>query len=207
METATMHTATTPTNVTAVEMTTRLGAAHSVGSPGLVKPLPWTPIRPFVLERELSNYPNKAFVRRLIDNLQHGCAMGYAGPQFTYFANNLRSAFQQPEVIDATLKDECETGHVLGPFRHPPLPNFRTSGLGLVPKHDGGWRIIYHLSVPQERSINDYIDPTEYSLSYCTIDDAINTLGLGALMSKIDLNNAFRLIPVRPQDWNLLGVY
>jgi len=109
-------------------MTTRLGAAHSVCSPGLIKPLPWTPIRPFVLERELSNYPNKAFVRQLIDNLQHGCAIGYAGPQFTYFANNLRSAFQQLEVIDATLKDECEAGRVLGPFRHPPLPNFRTSG-------------------------------------------------------------------------------
>jgi len=26
-------------------------------------------------------------------------------------------------------------------------------------------------------------------------------------MSKIDLKNAFRLIPVRPQDWNLLGIY
>ena len=25
-------------------------------------------------------------------------------------------------------------------------------------------------------------------------------------MSKIDLKNAFRLIPVRPEDWNLLGI-
>ena len=198
-----------PTNATAVEVTTLPGAAHSVGSPDLNIPLPWTPIRPFILERELSNYPNKAFVRWLINNLRHGCAIGYVGPQFTYFANNLHSASQQPEIIDTTLKDECRAGRILGPFRHPPLPNFCTSGLGLVPKHDGGWRIIYHLSAPHERSINDYIDPTEYSLSYCTIDDAykiINTLGPGAVMSKIDLKNAFRLIPVRPKDWNLLGV-
>jgi len=61
MEAATTHTAITPTNVTAVEMTTRSGAAHSMGSPGLVKPLPWTPIWSFILERELSNYPKKAF--------------------------------------------------------------------------------------------------------------------------------------------------
>jgi len=90
--------------VTAVEMTTRSGVSHSVGSPGLVKPLPWTPIQPFVHERKLSNYSNKAFVRWLIDKLQHGFAIGYVEPQFTCFANNLRSAFQQPEIIDAALK-------------------------------------------------------------------------------------------------------
>ena len=47
-------------------------------------------------------------------------------------------------------------------------------------------------------------------LSYCTVDDAytiINKLGWGALLSKIDLKNAFRLIPVRQEDWNLLGIY
>jgi len=50
----------------------------------------------------LSNYPNKAFVRQLINSLQHGCAIGYAGPQFTYFTNNLNSASQQPEIIEKT---------------------------------------------------------------------------------------------------------
>ena len=87
---------------------------------------------------------------------------------------------------------------------------FHISGLGLVPKHDGGWRIIYHLSAPHGFSINDYIDSSLYLLSYCSIDDAyaiINKLGLGALLSKIDLKDAFRLIPVQPADWNLLGIY
>ena len=32
-------------------------------------------------------------------------------------------------------------------------------------------------------------------------------LGPGTLPSKIDLKNAFRLIPVRPADWNLLGIF
>ena len=184
-------------------------AAWQRGSPVLVKPLPWTPLRPFILERKLCNYPDKVFVKQLIDNLRQGCTIGYTGPQFTHLAPNLQSASQQPEAIDATLRDECEAGRILGPFDHPPLPNFRTSGLGLVPKHDGGWRIIYHLSAPFAQSINDFIDPHAYSLSYCTIDDAykiLNQLGPGALMSKIDLKNAFRLIPVRPEDWNLLGI-
>jgi len=169
---------------------TQHGLAPPRGRPMLTKPLPWTPLRPFVLERELSYHPDQVFVRQLIDNLQHGCEIGYTGPQFTYLASNLESAYQQPHVIDATLKDECEAGRILGPFDKPPLPNFRTSGLGLVPKHDGGWRIIYHLSAPPAQSINDYIDPQLYSLSYCTIDDAytiLNKLGPGALMNLLGI--------------------
>ena len=197
------------TDVRSVMGPTPPRAAWQRGSPILVKPPPWTPLRPFILERELDNYPDRVFVRQLIDNLRRGCTIGYTGPQFTYLAPNLHSASQQPEVIDATLRDECEAGRILGPFDQPPLPNFRTSGLGLVPKHDGGWQIIYHLSAPFAQSINDFIDPHVYSLSYCTIDDAykiLNELGPGALMSKIDLKNAFHLIPVRPEDWNLLGI-
>ena len=174
------------------------------------RPHPWSPIRPFVLERELSSHPDKVFVKQLVHDLQHGCSIGYAGPQFAHLARNLPTAYQQPDVIDATLQRECEAGRILGPFTSPPLPNFRTSGLGLIPKHDGGWRIIYHLSAPHGSSINDYIDSSLYSLSYCSIDDAykiINKLGPGALLSKIDLKDAFRLIPVRPADWNLLGIH
>ena len=97
----------------------------------------------------------------------------------------------------------------MGPFDTPPLPNFRCSGLGLVPKHNGGWRAIYHLSAPYGSSINDSISSQDCTLSYCSVDDAfaiVSSLGRGALMAKIDLRNAFRLILVRPQDWNLLGI-
>ena len=65
------------------------------------------------------------------------------------------------------------------------LPFFRTSGLGVIPKHDGGWHIIYHLSVPDGHSIKDFIDPFTYSLTYCSVNDAytiINKLGPGALL-------------------------
>ena len=34
----------------------------------------------------------------------------------------------------------------------------------------------------------------------------VNLQGTGALMSKIDLKNAFHLIPVHPNDWNLLWI-
>jgi len=53
-------------------------------------------------------------------------------------------------------------------------------------------------------------NPAHFSLHYCTIDaaiDILNTLGPRSLMGKIDLKNAFRLIPVRREDWHLLGIH
>ena len=91
---------------------------------------------------------------------------------FSYLVKNLVSASQQPEVIDITLAKEYELRLILGPCENPPLPNFCTSGLGLVSKHDGGWRIIYHLSALSNSSINHFINPDDYSLSYCSIDNA-----------------------------------
>ena len=67
------------------------------------------------------------------------------------------------EVIDATLAKECELGRILGPFENPLLPNFRTFGLDLVPKHNGGWWIIYLLSAAPNSGTNHFINPDDYS--------------------------------------------
>ena len=168
-----------------------------------------TPLHASTLINELAAHPGQNFVHELIHNIQHGCSIGYNGPQFAHCSKNLPSAYQQPLILDNALAQECNAGRILGPFDNPPLPDFRCSGLRLVPKHDGGWRTIYHLSAPHGNSINDYIKPDDHTLSYCSVDDAyaiLNLLGTGALMSKIDLKNAFCLIPVHLNDWNLLGI-
>lgn len=125
-------------------------------------------------------------------------------------AKNLRSAFEHPEVIDKALHKELASNRMAGPFTIPPYPNLRCSGLEIVPKKDGSFRLINHLSAPMGDSNNDYIEPLDYSLQYSTIDDAVaicHRLGPGALMAKVDLKNAFRLCPVRPEDWHLLGIH
>ena len=46
-------------------------------------------------------------------------------------------------------------------------------------------------------------------MAYVTIDDAVRqvvSVGNGALMAKIDIKSAFRLIPVHPADRHLLGM-
>ena len=65
--------------------------------------------------------------------------------------------------------------------------------------------MILHLSAPPDRSINDSISKEDFSIHYASMDDA-TALGKGALMAKVDLKSAFRMVPFRCQDWELLGM-
>jgi len=83
--------------------------------------------------------------------------------------------------------------------------------MGAIPKKRSmptKWRIIHDLSWPTTHSVNDGIPKELFSCTYDTLDRAISQLklrGQGALMSKLDLSDAFRHILVRREDWELLG--
>ena len=98
-------------------------------------------------------------------------------------------------------------------FPRPPLPNFQVSLIGLVPKkHTAKFRTIFHLSFPKsgETSINSSISKEDFSLQYIAIDNAIQgilSFGQGCFLAKTDIEFAFRLIPLRPSDYELFGMY
>jgi hypothetical protein len=75
----------------------------------------------------------------------------------------------------------------------------------LISKKDGGGggiRLIAHLSYPPTHSVNDFIDEHYTWVKYSSFDNAIIMIqGLG----KMDLISAFRLLPVYPGDFDLLG--
>ena len=83
--------------------------------------------------------------------------------------------------------------------------------MGTIPKKRSKpvkWCIIHDLSWPDGHSINDFIPKDLFSCTYDTLNTAIAPLksfGQGALMSKLDLSDAFRHILVHPADWQLLG--
>ena len=170
-----------------------------------------TPLDVDKLALELVNHPNRSFVDNLVNALRYRTRIGYLGPQKFRVSNNLISASQHPEVISANLSKEMSLGRVAGPFLSPPLPNFQCHPIGVVPKkHSTEWRTIYHLSYPPGDSVNDHIPKEPYSLQYVRVDDAISilkSLGPGAYMAKTDLKSAFRIMPIHPDDWNLLGIY
>ena len=170
-----------------------------------------TPLNVDKLAFELVNHPNSSFVSNLISALRYGTRIGYLGPHKTRVSRNLISASQHPEVVSGNLQKEVQLGRIAGPFPSPPLPNLQCHPIGVVPKkHSVEWRTIYHLSYPEGDSINDHIPKDPYSLQYVRVDDAIailRSLGPGSFMAKTDLKSAFRLMPIHPEDWNLLGIY
>ena len=175
------------------------------------RPTVSTPLDVDKLALELVNHPNRSFVDNLVNALRYGTRIGYLGPQKFRVSNNLISASQHPEVISANLSKEMSLGRVAGPFLSPPLPNFQCHPIGVVPKkHSTEWRTIYHLSYPPGDSVNDHIPKDPYSLQYVWVDNAISiskSLGPGAYMAKTDLKSAFCIMPIHPDDWNLLGIY
>ncbi|XP_029454007.1 uncharacterized protein LOC115089819 [Rhinatrema bivittatum] len=131
------------------------------------------------------------------------------GPETATEAKNLLSARNNEEVIALKIKKESDMGRVEGPFKDKPLPHFRISPLGVVPKKEPGeFRMIHHLSFPEGGSVNDYLDPEACSVAYASFDQALDMVrhwGQGAWLAKADIESAFRLLPIHPSCFHLLG--
>ena len=153
------------------------------------------------------------FVNKLCLELREGARIGYSGPSHFRFSKNLPTASLNPEVVTSNLAEEAAKGRTAGPFSSPPFENFQVSPIGLVPKkHPNKFRTIFHLSFPKSgnSSINHFIDKDDFSLQYITIDNAISAIqgfGSDCFMAKTDIESAFRLFPVHPDDWELLGMF
>ena len=78
------------------------------------------------------------------------------------------------------------------------------SALSAVPKSDGGIRLIHDFSRPDELSVNSYA--TKESFCAETVDDAVSRIGPGWYMAKVDLQSAYRTVPVHPSQFTLTGL-
>lgn len=157
----------------------------------------------------LRNHPDITYVAALTAILRKGAKIGYRGPPLAHRNQNHRSALDSPDILSSDLHKQLQH-HRLTMVDADTEPQFVCSPLGLVPKHDGGWRRIHDLSFPYGDSVNDGIPQSWGSLEYTTFDDAVDALlrqGPGAILVKRDLSDAFRHIPVASSDQWLLGFH
>lgn len=111
-----------------------------------------------------------------------------------------------PEAALAKISRELERGRVRGPFYSPPFTRIVASPWRLVPKKDGGYRLIHHLSYPLGSSVNAGIPSQFTSVKHATFHDAIaqlHALGSNAWLCKSDIKDAFRLMPLHPDCYHL----
>jgi len=168
-----------------------------------------TPVRAHRLLHLLNGYdPSTADF--LVSGFLRGFSINFKGSISETVSKNLSSALEQPDVVDVKLTKEIEASRIAGPFDRVPFPEFRVSPLGVVPKKSPGeFRLIHHLSYPKGFSINDGIDPEYTRVTYATIEDAIRyikKLGPGCFLAKTDIKSAFRIIPIHPSEYYLLGM-
>nr|XP_040033418.1 uncharacterized protein LOC120819784 [Gasterosteus aculeatus aculeatus] len=175
---------------------------------------PSTPIDIAALANELSSHPDRGFVNHLLTGLSQGFHVGVvAEPTRTYIAKNLQSAREEPGTVANLIKEEVRRKYIVGPFKAAPYSVFRTNPVGIATgKYSGKKRLILDLSAPHARavpSINSLIPPELFSLHYISVDNAISLIkraGQGAWLSKVDVKDAFKIVPIHPAQWHLFGI-
>ena len=112
-------------------------------------------------------------------------------------------------TVDDMLSHEISLGRIAGPFSEVPLLNFVLSPLRLVPKKDSlSFRLIHNLSFPWGHSVNSGIPRQFCTVAYEDYDFLVSLVadtGSGCFLAKADIESAFRIIPISPRDYHLLG--
>ena len=165
----------------------------------------------WALRLAATRYPYPAAAVTLVKCLRLGVNLGYIGDRSRIqIGPNLESAIEYPQAIDDNITTELKNGRRKGPYTNPPFHFFFSNPLGIVfKKGKSKPRVIHHLSWPRTTapaSVN--ASTIDFNVKLDAFDMAIKyvkAIGAGCLMSKIDIESAYRCIPVRPEDWPLLG--
>lgn len=112
------------------------------------------------------------------------------------------------EKVAAILFADVAAGKKAGPFDAPPFSFMSCSPLGAVEKKGkDAIRVIHDLSYPVGGdSINHSIVERGMTLGcFDLAADAVRRFGAGCFLIKLDVEAAYKQVPVRPEDWPLLG--
>ena len=123
---------------------------------------------------------------------------------------NAPSALAQGPAVGKFLTQQLASGRIIGPLRPQDCPGIITSSIAAIPKKTPGqWRVIVDLSGPARASVNDNLRREFTHVAYSSVEDAammLHSLGEGALLAKIDIQDAYRIIPIHPHDQLYLGL-
>ena len=164
---------------------------------------PSTPLQPLVWEKALASHPDR-------HSISQGFHIGAdRSVKLLPCRNNMPSVCQQLQLVETHIHAELAAGRLLGPLPPNLALLAHTSSIGLIPKphQPGKWRLIVDLSSPTHHSVNDAIAADKCHMHYASVLDAasyIRHLGTGASLAKVDLENAYRIVSVHPDDHHLL---
>ena len=152
--------------------------------------------------KETEQDEDRAF---LLDGVIHGFNIidPHASLQPAYQSNH-QSVRANFDIADELIMKEVKKGNYIVCDDSVALPTI-VSPLGLVPKSDGGHRLIHDCSAPSGKCLNDYslqLDKCKYE----SVDSAVDLLKQGNFLAKIDIKSAYRGVAISPDSYHATGL-
>lgn len=146
----------------------------------------------------------------ILCGITHGVNIDFEGDRsLARFGKNLRLTEPAHEAkVTAVIEADVAAGKKAGPFDEMPCEHFVVSPIGAVPKKfSEKIRVIHHLSFPfhgdsvNAGTVDEYLPLSSFDHAA----DAVRRLGRGCFLIKLDVEAAYKQVPVRREDWHLLG--
>ena len=171
----------------------KLKSARS-GSPGGLCLTAW--------EEELENDEDRDFI---LTGLQNGFDIidSDACPAVVECENHMSARPGSPYYKEATAQvlKEIEMGH----YKVVSDPPDIISPIAVIPKPDGGVRLIHDCSRPDGLAVNDYCT-SDWKQKFAKVDDAAKLVTPGCFMAKVDLKQAYRSVPISKHSQQVTGL-
>lgn len=148
----------------------------------------------------------------ILKGLEKGFRIGFRYQQAQLKQCSSSMVIKDRSVVSEYLHTELRLNCLIKlPSKEAGELGIHCSPIGIIPKKGkpGKWRLIVDLSAPEGASINDGVDKETSSLSYTSVDaitSRVLALSQGAMLAKMDFKQAYRIIPVHPEDRCLLGM-
>ena len=147
-------------------------------------------------------------IRKTIRNLSQGASSYQKKYLPALSCVNDESSYENGEVLSDSIADWVVGEFVAGPFKYPPVKDFRTNPLKVIIQH-GKARMVVNASAPVGRSFNDNVDvrlleKIEMS-SACRFGQSVLRAGRNSVMSKFDMVSAYKNVPCMIKDLRLQG--
>ena len=170
-----------------------------------------TPLQADAWVRALADHPQPGWVHALLRGMRSGFRISLqTSAQCRSDARPRPSAQGHSQVVGEFLRHQVAAGYMMDPFDPQKCSGVVTSSIGVVPKSTPGkFRVIVDLSRPEGASVNDQLHRELTHVAYSSIEDAslaMHALGQGAQLAKIDIRDAYRIIPVHPEERPFLAL-
>ena len=153
-------------------------------------------------EEELSNDMDKDFI---LNGLREGFDIidpdASPHPVFCHNHPSARPGSLLYKQACEQVQNEIDMGH----YEVVTDPPSIISPMGVIPKPDGGVRLIHDCSRPDGMAVNDYCT-TQWRQKFSTVDEAAALVTEGCFMAKIDLNNAYRSVRISKHSQKVTGL-